>query len=61
MVQGSFTTEQERYVVIQALREFLTFPSTWAPKINQRKIVEWLLNVTPYVSLAVLFADRLLA
>ncbi|EJU02741.1 kinase-like protein [Dacryopinax primogenitus] len=47
MVQGAFNTEQERYAVIQALREYLAFPNTWSSKPNQRKIVEWLLNHDP--------------
>jgi eukaryotic translation initiation factor 2-alpha kinase 4 len=45
MVQGAFNTEQERYAVIQSLRDVLTFPNIWSSKPNQRKIVEWLLNV----------------
>ncbi|KZO91507.1 kinase-like protein [Calocera viscosa TUFC12733] len=47
MVQGAFNTEQERYAVIQALRETLSFPNLWSSKPNQRKIVEWLLNHDP--------------
>ncbi|KZT51783.1 kinase-like protein [Calocera cornea HHB12733] len=47
MVQGPFNTEQERYAVIQSLRDNLSFPIVWTNTPNQRKIVEWLLNHDP--------------